>query len=381
MDLRLDTRALVNLRHLLHANAEVANHEEATAKIIIEFLEQFEPDKIWTNVGGFGIVALFDGQNEGASVGFRADMDALHIDETIALEYASQTPNVAHKCGHDGHMTMVAGLAAYLHKHPLQFGRVYLIFQPAEETGEGAARIRESLDALEIRLDYLFGLHNLAGYPKGQILTKSGTFAAASRGMIIKLVGKTSHAAEPEYGISPVMAIAEIMMSMTKVHLTESFTDLTLATVIHSEIGEITFGTSPAYGELRITLRAMRDVDMQKLLDYAENLVKEQAEKEQLESEISYTEIFPATENTIEAFEIMKSAAERFELGFKTLEQAMKWSEDFGQYKLKMKTGFFGIGAGENSPHLHDETYDFPDDILLSGVQMYLGLIHYFKLY
>lgn len=380
MDLKLDVEELISLRHRLHENAEVSNHEKKTAKLIVEFLKKFKPDQIWRNVGGHGVIALFRGKLEGENIGFRADLDALHIAETIELEYASKTPHTAHKCGHDGHMTMVAGIAAYLQENPVEKGNIYLIFQPAEETGEGAERINRGLLKLGIQLDYLFGLHNIAGYPKGQILTKTGTFAAASRGMVIKLFGKTSHAAEPEYGISPVMAIAEITTQMTMIHITHPFSDLTLATVIHSELGEIAFGTSPGYGEVRITLRAMKDADMQKLIEFAENLVKEQAEKEQLEFEISYTETFPATENTEEAFQIIKNAGEKVDLDFKQLDKPFKWSEDFGQYKLQMKTGFFGIGAGENSPHLHDETYDFPDDILLSGVKMYVGLIKYFNL-
>ncbi|MGM0582008.1 MAG: amidohydrolase [Bacteroidota bacterium] len=380
MDLKLDIDELVSLRHTLHANAEVSNQEDKTAKIIIEFLEKFKPDQIWNNVGGYGVIALFKGKKEGKNIGFRADLDALHIAETLDLEYASKTPHTSHKCGHDGHMTMVAGIAAYLQQKPVQKGNVYLIFQPAEETGEGAARINKGLKELNIQIDYLFGLHNIAGCPKGQIITKEGTFAAASRGMVIKLFGKTSHAAEPEYGISPVMAMAEITSKMSIVHITKPFSDLTLATVIHSELGEIAFGTSPGYGEVRITLRAMKDEDMKKLIDYAENLVQEQAKKEQLGYEISYTETFPATENTEEAFQIMKSAGEKAEIDFKELGKSFKWSEDFGQYKLQMNTGFFGIGAGEDSPHLHDETYDFPDSIIMLGIKMYVGLIQYFKL-
>ncbi|HET8860274.1 amidohydrolase [Marivirga sp.] len=380
MDLKLDLEELIELRHHLHAHAELSNQEEKTAEIIVEFLSKYKPDHIWENVGGFGVIALFKGKKEGKNIGFRADLDALHIAETIELEYASKTPHTAHKCGHDGHMTMVAGIAAFLEKNELENGNVYLLFQPAEETGEGAERINRGLTKLDIQLDYLFGLHNIVGYPKGQILTKKGTFAAASRGMVIKLFGRTSHAAEPEFGISPVMAMAEITTQMTTIHKKLDCSDLTLATVVHAQLGEIAFGVSPGYGEVRITLRAMKDVDMQKFIDYAENLVKEQAEKEQLEFEISYTETFPATENSEEAFNIMQDSAEKVDLDFKPLDKPFKWSEDFGQYKLQMKTGFFGIGSGEDCPHLHDETYDFPDDIILDGIKMYCGLIKYFEL-
>jgi len=380
MDLKLDIEELVKLRHTLHANAEVSNQEEKTAKIIVEFLSKYNADHIWENVGGHGVVALFKGNEEGASIGFRADLDALHIEETIHLEYESKTPHTSHKCGHDGHMTMVAGVASYLKKNAVQRGNVYLIFQPAEETGEGAERINKGLKELNIDLDYLFGLHNLPDFPKGEILTKQDTFAAASRGMVVKIFGKTSHAAEPEYGISPVIAMAKISTEMTHIHKTSTFSDLTLATVIHSELGEIAFGTSPGYGEIRITLRAMKDEDMSSLIDEAENLIHRYCEDDGLGCEISYTEVFPSTINTEEAFDIMKRAASTMNLEFKQLETPFKWSEDFGQYKLQFKTGFFGIGAGEDCPHLHDEFYDFPDSIIESGIQMYAGLMKHFEL-
>ncbi|ADR23229.1 peptidase M20 [Marivirga tractuosa] len=380
MDLKLDIEELIELRHRLHANAEVSNQEEKTAKIIVEFLEQFEPHQIWVNVGGHGVIAQFKGTKEGENIGFRADLDALHIAETIDLEYASKTPHTAHKCGHDGHMTMVSGIAAYLQQNPLDKGNVYLVFQPAEETGEGAERINRSLKELDIKLDYLFGLHNLPDFPKGKILTKKGTFAAASRGMVIKLFGKTSHAAEPEYGISPVIAMAKITTEMSRIHRTLDFSDLTLATVIHSELGEIAFGTSPGYGEVRITLRAMKDEDMSILIDEAENLVHKYCEDDGLGCEISYTEVFPSTINSDEAYGIMQEAAALMDLEFKQLETPFKWSEDFGQYKLQYKTGFFGIGSGMDCPHLHDEFYDFPDEIIGDGVKMYIGLLRYFGL-
>jgi amidohydrolase len=380
MDLKLDVEELVKLRHQLHAHAEVSNQEEKTAKIIVEFLEKCNADQIWQNVGGFGVIALFKGIDDGENIGFRADLDALHIAETIHLEYESKTPHVAHKCGHDGHMAIVAGIAAFLKENPLKKGNVYLVFQPAEETGEGAERINKGLKKFNIHIDYLFGLHNLPNFKKGTIFTKTGTFAAASRGMVIKLFGKTSHAAEPEYGISPVIAMAKITTEMTYLHRKIDFSDLTLATVIHSELGEIAFGTSPGYGEIRITLRAMQDKDMSLLIEEAERLIHKYCEDDGLGCEISYTEIFPSTINTDEAFEIMQKAASFTDIQFKQLGKPFKWSEDFGQYKLQYKTGFFGIGSGEDCPNLHDEFYDFPDEIIEPGVKMYIGLMKNFGL-
>lgn len=381
MDLKLDVEKLTELRRQLHVNAEVSNQEEKTAGILVNFLKENNADQIWEKVGGHGVIAKFQGKADGRNIGFRADMDALHIAETIHLEYESKTPHVAHKCGHDGHMAMVAGIASFLKSNPLNAGNVYLIFQPAEETGEGAERISRGLDDLGIKLDYLFGLHNLPDFPKGVIHSKTGTFAAASRGMVIKIFGKTSHAAEPEFGISPVIAMANITTEMTRIHRMIDFSDLTLATVIHSELGEKAFGTSPGYGEIRVTLRAMKDEDMSLLIEEAENLVLKYCESEGLGCEISYTEVFPTTINTDEAFQIIKNAAASSNIEFQELGNAFKWSEDFGQYKLNIKTGFFGIGAGEDCPHLHNEFYDFPDDIIGTAVKMYTSIIKQFGLF
>ncbi len=377
MQFLLDLDELKKLRHELHQNAELSNNEENTARIIKNYLSQYNPDEIIDNIGGHGLVAVFKGEKEGKNIGFRADMDALPIDEHLLMDHSSKTQNVAHKCGHDGHMTMVAGLAPYLHKNKPKYGNVYLVYQPAEETGEGAQRVNKSLKDRGIMLDYLFGLHNLPGFVQGEIVSKAGTFAAASKGMVISLFGETSHAAEPENGKSPVLAVSEIISEMTNVHNNNLFSALTLATVIHIQMGEIAFGTTPGYAEVRITLRAMDDYDMSKLTTLAEDSVAESAKKYKLDFKINYTETFTATENTEEIFETLKEAARSKDIVFNHIEKPFKWSEDFGQYKNNTKTGFFGLGAGIEMPSLHNKEYDFPDEITETGVNMYIGLIEH----
>ncbi|MBK6266803.1 amidohydrolase [Marivirga sp. S37H4] len=372
-----DLDELKTLRQELHQNAELSNHEKKTAEIIKHYLSKYDPDEIIENIGGYGLVAIFKGKKKGKNIGIRADMDALPIAEHLELTYSSTTENVAHKCGHDGHMTMVSGLAAYLHANKQEFGDVHLLYQPAEETGEGAERISKGLTEKNIQLDYLFGLHNLPGFAKGEIVSKKGTFAAASKGMVIKLTGDTSHAAEPENGRSPVLAISRIIAEMTDAHKNHSFSALTLATVIHVQMGEIAFGTTPGYGEVRITLRAMEDNDMNQLTHIAENLVKESAEEYGLDHDISYIESFPATENSEALFETIKEVALSKDMTFNEIEKPFKWSEDFGHFKKITQTGFFGLGAGESTPGLHNKEYDFPDDITENGLQMYIGLIEH----
>lgn len=374
----MDLKKLEEFRHTLHQEAELSNKEENTAQIIKEFITQYNPDEIYEELGGHGIAFLFKGKADGKTIGFRSDMDALPIDEFLELPYASKTKHVAHKCGHDGHATMVAGLAEWLHDNPLEKGNVLLLFQPAEETGEGAERVIESLKEKDIKLDQLFGLHNLPGFEEGQIVCKTNTFAAASKGMIITLKGATSHAAEPENGISPVYAVADIISKLSSIANDHDFEKLTLATVIHTQMGEIAFGTSPGYAEIRATLRAYREKDMKKLTDLAISLVKESANKHQLEHTIDWTEVFPSTVNSEDSFNAIKYAAEANDFNFKNVSNPFKWSEDFGQFKKYTETGFFGLGSGKKHPDLHRPEYDFPDAIIPVGIKMYISLVKQF---
>ena len=192
-----DTR-LQEFRRILHRYAERSGEEKQTATIVREFLEDCEPDQLITNIGGNGLAALYQGQTSRPTILIRADMDALPIPETVDLPHRSQTPEVSHKCGHDGHTAIVAGLAARFHEQRPTRGSVVLLFQPAEETGQGARQVLDDPKFSQFQPDFVFALHNLPGALKGQVLLREGTFASASKGLIIQLKGATSHASEPE---------------------------------------------------------------------------------------------------------------------------------------------------------------------------------------
>lgn len=375
MNQAFDLNNLIQLRHQLHENAELSNKEVKTAQIIKDFISSFSPDTIYEKVGGNGLIFEFKGNNiNGKKIGFRADIDALPIDETIDLAYASKKSGVAHKCGHDGHSTMVAALAEIIQNNSLE-NTIYLIFQPAEEIGIGAKAVVELLKNKGIKLDFIFGLHNLPGFNKGEIISKSHTFAAASTGMIITLKGKTSHAAEPENGLSPALAFSAIIEELYQLTNNIEADDLILCTVIQASLGEIAFGTTPGYAEIRVTLRANKDSDLNKLINNAEQIAAKHAREKYLKYTIGFTESFPSTENSTLGIDIIKKAAESQALAFHEKAEPFKWSEDFGHYKSITQSVFFGLGAGVDCPMLHNETYDFPDAILKDGIQMFTGII------
>lgn len=364
----------IELRHELHQHPEVSNNEYNTSERIVNFINSFSPDEI-INLSKTGKAFVFKGKEAGKTIVFRAELDALPILEKSSLPYASTNKNVAHVCGHDGHMAILAGLAQKLANEATRYGTIVLLFQPAEEVEQGARDIIEDAAFAAIKPDYIFALHNIPGIKKHSIVIKSGSFSAASKGMTIKLTGKTAHAAEPENGISPANAISKIINQFHELKENKSlFKDLALLTIIHIQLGEISFGTSPGYAEIRVTLRSFENDDMVILTSHAEKIINEISKAEHLQCSISYCEEFPASVNNKECLGYVEQAAIQNNLEIETIEQPFKWSEDFGYYSQHYKSCLFGLGSGISQPPLHNPDYDFPDEIIESGTNMFYSI-------
>ena len=304
-------REQIVLRKRLHRNPELSGGENNTASIIHDFIKKFQPDEVLTEIGGSGLAVIYSGNQPGPVLMFRCELDALPIAEINTFEHASVVENVSHKCGHDGHMAIVAGLAPLLFTKRPSKGKVILLFQPAEETGQGARAVIADKKFKGIAPDFVFALHNLPGYPLKNILIKEGAFASASKGMIIKLSGLTSHAAHPENGNSPAMAMAEIISQLNGLPAEIKSESFKLVTVVYARLGEVAFGTSPGDAEVMATLRSFDNEDMHKMVVKGEELVRCISEKYKLKFTIAYTEKFPATENNSTAIKLVKEAAEK----------------------------------------------------------------------
>lgn len=367
-----DLQKIIKLRHELHKYPEPSDSEAQTALRIINFMEAYHPDQILTELGGHGVAVVFKGEAEGPSVLFRCELDALPIDDLIDKDYRSQNAGVGHKCGHDGHMAIIAGLADAFSKNKPKAGQVILLFQPSEENGQGAYRVVNDTKFNQLKVDYAFALHNLPGIKKGSVLLGERNFASASKGMIIKLTGKTSHAGEPENGNSPAIAMANIVKELTFLPQKENtFSDFTLVTVIHARLGEIAFGTTPGYAEVMATLRSYTNSDMEVLTKLAEKIAVENAKNSELKYDISYVEEFPAAINNTKLVHQLEKVAGENNIEYKYLENPYKWSEDFAHFTLKFPGALFGLGSGLDQPQLHNPDYDFPDEIIENGVKMF----------
>jgi amidohydrolase len=370
--------SLSRLRHTLHQSPELAGAEVATAQIMATYLEAHDPSCLLEGLGGTGVAARFDGARQGPTVMLRAELDGLPLTEATGVPYRSQAPGVAHLCGHDGHMAMLAGLAARLSHRPPACGRVWLLLQPAEETGEGARRVVTDDAFHQIEPDWVFALHNLPGTPLGTVAIRYGTSACGSIGLIIRLLGRSSHAGHPEQGLSPAPAMARLIDSFQtlpeQVAATGEDLGFCLATVIHARLGEVAFGTTPGEASVMVTLRAERSATLKRLRAAARQVATEVAGSHGLELDIEWTEEFPVTVNHDRAVDLVHAAARKAALEI-VESDLLRWSEDFGHYTERVPGALVGLGAGSRQPPLHSPSYDFPDELTPIGVRLLSTLV------
>lgn len=369
--MEIETEELKGLRRELHKYPELSGNEKETAKLLTTYLKQYKPDEIIKDIGGHGFAVVYHSNNPGQTLLFRADLDALPIQEVNDLSYKSKHKGISHKCGHDGHMTILTGLAQAISKHRPRKGKVILLFQPSEENGEGAEKVLKDPKFKSIQPDYVYALHNLPGFQEGNIIINHDIFASASKGMIIKLFGKTSHAGEPENGNSPAIAMSDIVKELTYLPSKNYYRNFVLITVIHARLGEIAFGTTPGYAEVMATLRSYTNEDMDVLVKESQKLVKKYAEQNSLKHEIKWTEEFLATKNTSECVKTIQQAAGKSNLEIITKKEPFRWSEDFSHFTHQYKGALFGLGAGEDTPQLHNPDYDFPEEIIIPGIKIF----------
>lgn len=378
------------LRQMLHQIPEFSMQEKKTKEFLMGYLQR-ETDLEIVDCGPW-FYAKTRVSNEIVTeyLAFRADFDAV----------AGADGKPGHYCGHDGHSAILAGFAKWVSErlnagHKIQ--PMLFLFQPAEETGEGAALCREIFEKERIR--DIYGFHNIPGFPLGSILIQPGTFACASTGLEIRVKGTPSHAAYPEAGRNPAEVIAklilykeEILESLHREQFVESkvpdsaddflgeenhqknAAPIILATVIGVDLGSSSYGVSASEGVLRLTLRAEREQDFQHLVAAFSNKALELAEGTGMECEIRHIEPFPATENHPSCVEHLKQSVEKAGLQWMIPEEPFRWSEDFGAYLQVGKGAMFGVGDGEEWPQLHTVGYEFPDSIIHTVLCMYAAI-------
>jgi len=364
---------IIQLRRRLHQYPELSGNEIQSAQTVLDFFIPLKPDKIIKNLGGNGLAFVF-GKNTGKTILLRCELDALPIQESGGRSWRSKYSNIGHQCGHDGHMAVLAAAGKVLSQERPAAGRVVLLYQPQEENGKGAEAVINDPKFQEIKPDFAFALHNLPGYPLGQVVVKPGIFSCASRGMEIRLEGKTAHAAQPGTGISPAAAMCRIINEFNNPQTGIAKPNETaFATVTGARLGGKAFGTAPGQAEIWAVIRSESDKTMLKLIHQAEQYVKQEASIHELKASIQYDDIFYSTGNDEQAVDIVIEAAGSENLHIP--EKPFLWSEDFGRFAAISKGAYFGIGAGMKVPDLHNPDYDFPDDLIPIAAAIYRKII------
>lgn len=384
-------KIIESLRHKLNKNAELSGLEKETNRIINKFLEKTNPDVHLRNVGGYGIIAIYKGVEEGKNILLRADIDGLNIPMSCqqysgtgtgvgtGAEFKVQCQSqsqYSHRCGHDGHAAILCGVAMRFGKKRPAKGNVILLFQPAEETGEGAKAVINDPKFQDLKIDTAYALHNLPSFAKHQIVVKKDCFASASLGLKLIFDGATSHASQPEKGNNPQIVVTTLLDAFQKKYENlKKDKHHTILTVTHVVIGEETFGVTPGHAEIWMTLRSQDDESLQNLMESTIDLCEFISKEYNLRFTHSIHEDFAATLNSSNNVDNVKKVAQELKLSVNEIKEAFPWSEDFGRFGSLCPICLFGLGCGLEHEPLHSPTYEFEDEIIDTGIEVFEKII------
>ncbi|WP_197915994.1 M20 aminoacylase family protein [Thiosulfatihalobacter marinus] len=368
-------------RRHLHTMPELMFDCHKTAGFVAERLREFGVDEIHEGIATTGIVAIINGQGEtgqgeGATIGLRADMDALPMAEMTGLDHASKVEGMMHACGHDGHTTMLLGAARYLAETRKFSGRVALIFQPAEEEGAGAeAMVREGIME-RFGIGEVYGIHNVPGVEFGRFQTTPGPIMAAVDTFEVHIQGRGGHGAYPQDTLDPVVAaVAMVNAIQTIVSRNHDARDEVVVSVTQIHAGTVN-NVIPDTGYLNGTIRSF-DKGVQAMVHQRlEEIVAGTAAAYGLEARLEIELGYPATVNHAGQTDFAVQVASEV-VGAAAVEPAARMemgAEDFA-YMLERRPGaYLFLGAGEGAG-LHHPKYDFNDEIAPIGASFFARLV------
>ena len=366
---------LIAIRHDIHAHPELGLEEVRTADLVARKLEEWGIE-VHRGVGITGVVGVLRNGNGQASVGLRADMDALPILEATELPYASQNPGKMHACGHDGHTTMLLGAAKYLAETKNFNGTVNFIFQPAEEGVGGAlAMLKDGLFE-RFPCNAVYGMHNRPGLPVGKFITGPGARAAGGAFFDLLITGKGAHGAHPQQSIDPVLVACHIGTALQSiVSRNVSARDTAVLSITKIQSGDA-YNVIPQTALMAGTVRTMNRDVMTMIEKNMERLATSIAAGFGAEAKLDFRYIFaPMVNNDAEAALYGDAAAEL--VGETNLDRHSPpgmGSEDFSFMMEQVPGAHINLGNGASAA-LHNHKYDFNDETIPYGVALYAGIV------
>lgn len=367
---------MIGWRRRLHQHPEFGFEEVHTAAFVAEKLRSFGIDEVVEGIGGPGVVATLRAGEGNRAISFRADMDALRIDEAGEAPYRSQNPGVMHACGHDGHMTMLLGAAKSLAEGRDFNGVIHLVFQPAEEWGKGMLAMLD--DGLLDRFPHeeAYGLHNMPGLPVGWFETRTGGFMGAEDNFEIKVRGVGGHASRPHELNDAIVAACAIVMNLQTI-VSRQIDPSQLAVVSVTEI--LSDGTRNAIaGDVRILgdCRSFDQAVSARIEEMMRRIAAGVGAAHGCDVEVAYSREFIPVINDEAATACAVSAAKAVaasEAHVNADASPIGASEDFAQLLAHVPGNYLMIGNGDTAA-LHNASYDFNDAALPFGVEYFVAL-------
>jgi|AntAceMinimDraft_16_1070373.scaffolds.fasta_scaffold10769_3 amidohydrolase len=376
---------LVSIRRDIHKYPELGFEEKRTGEIIVEILEELD-FKIYKGIAKTGIIGQLKGKKTGPTIAFRADMDALPIQEKNNISYASKVPGKMHACGHDGHVSILLGAAKIFAKIKDKIpGQIILIFQPAEEGPGGAMPIIESGILNNFNIEAIFGLHIFSTLPKGKISIKEGAITSSVDNFVLNVKGKSSHGAHPETGIDAVLVACQIVNNLQCIVSREiSSNESAVVTVGKIEGGyrrNVIADNVSMEGTIRCTSPKTRKLVEAKF----KRIIKGVTSAYGAEYELNYKYGYPSTINDKRMTDLVRKTSEEVvgENNVIKLNNPELVGEDVSYFLKKFPGCFFYLGGAIKGqkivPH-HSPYFNFEESAMKLGVEMFVKIaLNYFK--
>jgi hippurate hydrolase len=364
-------------RRDFHAHPELGFAEHRTAARVAELLEGFGLE-VHRGLGGTGVVGVLR-QGEGPSLGLRADMDALPMQEVGGVPHRSTAAGRMHACGHDGHTAILLATARHLSENRDFRGTLYFVFQPAEENLGGAQKMIEDGLFERFPMDAIYGLHNWPGLPAGQVVVNPGAMMASLDTFAITLTGKGCHAAMPERGRDPIVAAADLILQLQTI-VARRISPLASAvvSVTMMEAGEA-INVIPEVARLRGTVRCLDGAVRAEVERLIGEIVAQAPLAQGVRGELEFTRGYPVTQNhPAQAARVREAAVRAF--GAERVSDGVPpsmASEDFA-FMLAARPGAYlwlGVDGAQPSAPLHNPAYDFNDAIIEPAVRLWAELV------
>lgn len=368
----------ITWRRQLHENPELGFQEHDTSAFVAEILEGLGIE-VHRGLAQTGVVGVLKRGTSDRSIGLRADMDALPLEELGDSAHRSKNAGSMHACGHDGHTAMLLGAATYLSQHGKFDGTVYFIFQPAEENLAGGRAMVEDGLFKRFQIEQIYGMHNWPGLPLGSICVNDTSMMASFDIFDIKLIGRGGHAAIPQNTRDPIVAASELVQHLQSIVSRRlSAHDSAVLSITQISGGE-TYNIIPEEVNLKGTVRALSESVRLEVKEQLIKAVESLPALREVKGSIDYQDRYPATINTPDkAAKVRDIAIQLFgkECVLDDLLPSMA-SEDFS-FMLNEKPGAYiwlGVDGEKPSAALHNPYYDFNDDALSMGVRLWVSLV------